>query len=202
MKFQPYVLAMLAAAWVSAPVTATSQVALHGAQTFRCDSNTAADRFDGHKLRHRERAVTSGDFDELSSQTPGVDVHRPQAPAAITTPDQKSKTLRPPVIDDRVYRGIDNKQNDSRVYQLDRESGEVRFGDGSHGRRLPASEGARAGYRHGTGQDENAPAVPSPSPTPRPVPIPYPNIGIVTDDDCPGLINGSLKHENTITSGD
>jgi len=44
---------------------------------------------------------------------------------------------------------------DDRVYELDRESGSVRFGDGEHGRLPPTGSTVQATYRYGSGQDGN-----------------------------------------------
>lgn len=54
---------------------------------------------------------------------------------------------------DSIYRASPNDA----VYSLDRKTGEITFGDGVHGRRLPA-DGAtiEASYRYGTGDEAAA----------------------------------------------
>lgn len=99
-------------------------------------------------LRHRDRAVTTSDHELIAPEAPGVEMHRPQMSAPAAT---------------------------DRAYQLDRESGEIRFGDGRHGRSPSAASGDHPTYRTG---DSKAEHIQPPSPPSGPVPIPYPNIEV------------------------
>lgn len=63
-----------------------------------------------------------------------------EPPPAMATPDNRSKVLRPPVVDDRNYRELEDQQNKPRAIHVEQESGEAQFGDGIHGRRPPAAK--------------------------------------------------------------
>lgn len=102
---------------------------------------------------------------------------QPQASTEIVAPVPTAETIPSPVLDERSYQDLRDKQGGNRVYQLDKDSGQVRFGDGVSGRRPPAGEretGEQRSYRHGTDRAGDVPAVPT-SPS-QPVPVPYPNI--------------------------
>ena len=54
-------------------------------------------------------------------------------------------------------RGLGSTELESTAFNVDRESGEVEFGDGEHGRRPPASnDGIESTYEHGAGSSPSA----------------------------------------------
>src|SRR5690554_6812769 len=57
----------------------------------------------------------------------------------MAVPEKRSKVLPQPVLDDRSYDELRDRQDSPRGYQLDNEQGQIRFGDGAHGRRPPTS---------------------------------------------------------------
>lgn len=94
------------------------------------------------QVRHRERAVTSGDFEPLARPNPGARV----AQASVTNVYVKNELWKQ-VVDLRQAAATDP------VYQIDPESGLIRFGDGVHGRRPPTGSSVHVDYRYGQGRD-------------------------------------------------
>lgn len=61
-------------------------------------------------------------------------------PPNIAAPVRASKTLNPPVIDDRQYRELDEAGKAEEEASPRPAQGELRFGDGVHGRRPPPAD--------------------------------------------------------------
>jgi len=93
-------------------------------------------------LSHRDRSVTSDDFEPFARPNPGIRVGR----ASVTNVHVKNERWNQ-VVDLRQAAATD------RVYQIDRKSGLIRFGDGEHGGRPPAGSSVRVDYRYGEGRD-------------------------------------------------
>src|SRR6185295_11836038 len=81
----------------------------------------------------KERAEEWAEIDDLTAAGPEVPVRDPRLPPGSA-----------PVINNLV-----------RVFDVDGESGEVRFGDGLRGARPPAGAALRADYDYGVGRDGN-----------------------------------------------
>lgn len=146
------------------------------------------------RAARRNRAVTEDDYRDLAPSSPGADVHRPQAPLPVSAPEHQHKALNPPAIDDRRYDQLleetsrrvpahtpewtDHNEGDSGTTGLDSEAGQLRFGDGEHGRRPPAGKpNVRQKYRSGAGTQFKPPVRPGP------VTVPYPNSGNASSQD-------------------
>jgi Baseplate J-like protein len=75
-------------------------------------------------------------IDDLMNADPEVPVHSPRLqPAASLSPQSRERKVN--------------------VYTIDRESGEIRFGDGAHGARPPNGAVIRASYDYGGGRQGN-----------------------------------------------
>jgi hypothetical protein len=94
------------------------------------------------KIRHRQRAVTGVDFDPLARPNPGGRVARASVTNVYVNDDLWNQ-----VVDLRQAAATDP------VYQIDPESGLIRFGDAVHGRRPPEGSSVRVDYRYGDGRD-------------------------------------------------
>lgn len=125
----------------------------------------------------RDRAVTSSDFQKQAPPSPGVPVHRPEAPIPMAAPTAPQRAIPQPALDDRSYKQLrgelveriphhtpewtNHQASDPGMHGLDPESGEVRFGDGAHGRRPPMGPANVGGqYRSGAGRTGALPGVP------------------------------------------
>lgn len=75
--------------------------------------------------------------------------------------------------DPKTVATVANPPPPAKSYELDGEGGQIRFGDGAHGRTPPTakSEPARYGAGAGKGDETDRPAPGGP------VPLPYPNMG-------------------------
>jgi hypothetical protein len=75
---------------------------------------------------------------EATSETPP---NPATAPGVIATPTPTAPAINPPVIDDRSYDQLREPSTGARAPHVNPDSGQVRFGDGRHGRRPAPTSG-------------------------------------------------------------